>query len=83
MATECSQDSFDFGTVEGRSVVGAFDGGVISSEAGALLLGATDRAIRLVGRFAACFNDGRDRESIEHTVRTLVGQRLFAMALGY
>jgi hypothetical protein len=25
MPTECSQDSFDFGTVEGRSVVGAFD----------------------------------------------------------
>ena len=68
MATECRQDSLDFGTIEGRSVVGAFDGGVISSDAGALLLGATDRAIKLVGRFAACFNDGRDAESIEHTV---------------
>ena len=45
MATECRQDSFDFGTVAGRSVVGAFDGGVISSDAGALLLGATDKAI--------------------------------------
>jgi hypothetical protein len=33
--------------------VGAFDGGVIRSEAGALLLGVTDSAIRLVGRFAA------------------------------
>ena len=74
---------FDFGTVQGRSVVGAFDGGVISSDAGALLLGATDRAIRLVRRFADCFSDGRDADSIEHTVATLVGQRLFAMALGY
>jgi hypothetical protein len=83
MATECRQDSLDFGTIESRSVVGAFDGGVISSDAGALLLGATDRAIRLIGRFAACFSDGRDAESIEHTVRTLVGQRLFAIALGY
>ena len=44
MATECRQDSLDFGTAEGRAVVGAFDGGVISSDAGALLLGATDRA---------------------------------------
>ena len=60
MPTECSQDSFDFGTVEGRRVVGAFDGGLITSDAGALLLGATDKAIRLIERFAACFRDGRD-----------------------
>ena len=83
MATECRQDSLDFGTVEGRAVVGAFDGGVISSDAGALLLGATDRAIGLVGRFSACFRDGRSAESIEHTVATLVGQRVFGIALGY
>jgi hypothetical protein len=44
MATECRQDSLDFGTVESRSFVGAFDGGVISSDAGALLLGAVDMA---------------------------------------
>ena len=34
MPTECSQDLLEFGTVEGRSVVGAFDGGLISSDAG-------------------------------------------------
>jgi hypothetical protein len=34
MATECRQDSPDFGTIEGRSVVGASDGEVISSKAG-------------------------------------------------
>src|SRR5260370_41956992 len=50
---------------------------------GPLLLGATDRAIRLVDRFAECFADSRAPELIEHTVRTLVGQRVFALALGY
>jgi len=73
----------DFGTVEGRAVVGAFDGGVISSDAGALLLGAADKAIRLIGRFASCFIDRREAESIEHTTRTLVGQRVVGLALGY
>jgi hypothetical protein len=68
MATECRQDSLDFGTIDGRSVVGAFDGGVISSEAGAPLLGATDSAIRLVGGFAATFSDRREAENIEHVV---------------
>ena len=83
MATECRQDSFDFGTVEGRAVVGAFDGGVISSDAGALLLGLTDAAIDVIDRFAGCFRDGRSAELIEHKVETLVGQRVFGIALGY
>jgi hypothetical protein len=55
----------------------------MTSDAGALLLGATDRAIRLVDRFAECFADSRAAELIEHEVRTLVGQRVFGIALGY
>lgn len=46
--TECSSDLFGFGPVERRAVVASFDGGAITSDAGALLLGATNRAIRLV-----------------------------------
>ena len=83
MPTECSQDSFDFGTVGGRRIVGRFDGGLITSDAGAVLLGATNKAIRLVERFASCFSDARDAEQIEHTVATLIGQRVFGLALGY
>src|SRR5215467_13138851 len=83
MQTECSADQFGFARVDGRAVVAGFDGGNITSDAGALLLGATNRAIGLVDRFAACFADSRAPELIEHTVRTLVGQRIFALALGY
>jgi hypothetical protein len=64
-------------------VVAGFDGGQMTSDAGALLLGATDRAIGLVDRFADCFTDSRAADLIEHAVRTLVGQRIFALALGY
>ena len=83
MPTECSAEHFDFGTVEGRAVEAAFDGGLVSSDAGALLLGATDRAIGLIDRFAACFHDERREDLIEHEVATLVGQRVFGIALGY
>jgi hypothetical protein len=83
MPTECSRDLFGFAPVEGRRVEAAFDGGDASSDAGALLLGATDRAIGLVGRFAACFADGRDAGLVEHTVATMVAQRVFGIALGY
>jgi hypothetical protein len=83
MPTECSADLFGFARIERRAVVAGFNGGRMTSDAGALLLGATDRTIGLVERFAACFTDGRAPELIEHEVRTLVGQRVFGIALGY
>jgi hypothetical protein len=81
--TECNPTLFEFAPVEGRQVVAAFDGGAITSDAGALLLGETDRAIRLTERFAACFTDLRMPDLIEHTVDTLVLQRVIGIALGY
>jgi hypothetical protein len=70
-----------FARVDGRAVVADFGGGAITSDAGALLLGATDRAIRLVDRFAACFSDGRAPGRVSYDVATLVGQRVFGMGL--
>jgi len=83
MPTECSADLFGFAPVEGREVVGAFDGGAITSDAGALLLGAADRAIKLTERLAGCFGDTRRPHLIEHEVATLLAQRVFGIALGY
>jgi DDE family transposase len=83
MPTECNPALFDFPAVEGRAVVASFDGGAITSDAGALLLGQTDRAIRLTERFAACFADTRTAGLVEHQVETLVMQRVVGIALGY
>ena len=83
MPTECSAECFDFGIVDGRAVEAGFDGGLVTSDAGALLLGATDRAIGMMDRFGACFHDERRQDLIEHEVTTLVGQRVFGIALGY
>jgi hypothetical protein len=83
MQTECSADLFGFARVEGREVVAAFDGGTMTSDAGALLLGAADQVIGLTRRFAVCFHDARNPAFIEHEVATLVGQRIVGIALGY
>jgi Transposase DDE domain group 1 len=83
MPTQCSRDLFGYEVVEGRRVVAAFDGGEVTSDAGALLLGATDRAIGLIERFAACFADGRAQTQVEHSVAAMVAQRVFGIALGY
>src|ERR1700734_2889924 len=83
MPTDCNPDLFGLPAVEGRAVVASFDGGAIPSDAGALLLGQTDRAIRLTERFAACFADARAAELVEHQVETMVMQRVVGIALGY
>ena len=83
MPAECNPSLFDFAPVAGHAVVAAFDGGAITSDAGALLLGATDRAIRLIERFASCFADQRAPELVEHAVDRLLLQRVFGVALGY
>ena len=68
MPTECSPDSFDFASLGSRKVTAAFDGGAITSNAGALLLREADRAIGLSRQAAACFTDGRRPDRFRHAV---------------
>jgi hypothetical protein len=75
MPTECNADQFGFARIDGRA-------GQITSDAGALLLGAADRAIRLIDRFAGCFSDSRAAAG-RAEVAALVGQRDFGIVLGY
>jgi hypothetical protein len=83
MQTKRNTKSSLFGRVEGRRVEASFDGGALTSDAGALLLGAADRSIGLIQRLAGCFRDARDPRFVEHGVATLVGQRVFAIAQGH
>jgi hypothetical protein len=83
MPTDCNPKLFAFEAVERKKVVAAFDGGAITSNAGALLLGQLDHGLGLIRRFAACFTDRRDPRFVEHRLETLLGQRIFGLALGY
>jgi len=83
MTTECNQQSFEFHPLNQRQVVGRFDGGAITSDAGGLLLREVEKHTRIVERFAGCFRDHRAAGQVEHTVRELVAQRVYGLALGY
>jgi len=83
MPTECNPAQLEFPPVDGRTVVASFDGGRITGEAGALLLGATDKVLGLTRRLASCFKDSRNQAFTEHAVQTLVMQRIAGIALGY
>jgi hypothetical protein len=64
-------------------VVGRFDGGAITSDAGGLLLREVEKRSGIIARFAACFRDHRKAEQVEHAVGERVAQRVYALALGY
>lgn len=81
--TQCTQESLEFEAHSSRRVVASFDGGAVTSDAGALLLRSTDRRIGLLSRLARCFADFRRQERIEHSVTEMVAQRVYALALGY
>jgi hypothetical protein len=81
--TECTQESFEFAVHFSRRVVAEFSSKPLTSDGGSLLLREVDRRIRLLGRFADCFRDGRDAARIEHSVAEMVAQRVYGLALGY
>ena len=83
MPTQCTREQCEFEGFDGHKVVASFDGGAITSNAGALLLRHTDKAIGLFDRVASCFVDRRNPQLTVHSVRTLVGQRISASARGY
>ena len=83
MATECTPAHLQFHAFGRRDVIGRFDGGRITSDGGGVLLRETDVRLGLLDRLAGCFSDHRNANSVEHGVRALVAQRVYALALGY
>lgn len=81
--TECNGEQLRFQGVGKREVVARFDGGQLSSDGGGLLLREVERRTRIVRQFADCFRDHRNPLLVEHSVRTLIGQRVMGLALGY
>jgi hypothetical protein len=83
METECNLKQLEFQGIGRRAVVGKFDGGNITSDAGGLLLREVDDRLKISKRCAECFTDYRNGKSIEHEVEELVRQRIYGIALGY
>lgn len=81
--TEYSQSTFEFAAHFSRQVVARFDGGTLTTDSGGLLLRETDRRLNLLPRLAECFLDGRNPLWVEHSVQSLVSQRVYGLALGY
>jgi hypothetical protein len=81
--TECRTEPYKFHALGNREVVGHFDGGDITTDAGGLLLREVEQRTGIIRRFAECFQDYRDPRWTEFSVEELVAQRIYALALGY
>ena len=83
MRTECKQATFEFHGLFQRKVKARFDGGKITSDAGVLLLREVEKRTGLIAGLEQCFTDHRDPRLIEHSVKELLGQRIYGLCLGY
>jgi hypothetical protein len=70
--TECIPNELPFQSLGSRDVVARFDGGLITSDAGALLLREVEAKFRFIDQFASCFSDHRDPELVEHPLIDLL-----------
>lgn len=81
--TDCNGVQLSFQASGRREIVARFDGGQISSDGGGLLLREVERRTGILSQFAACFRDYRNALFVEHSLDTLIGQRVMGLALGY
>lgn len=83
MRTDCNSPSIAFTPVGRRQLLAGFDGGKITSDAGALLLREVAGKSKLFQRMAAVVPDPRDPELIEHEQQTMFAQRVLGIACGW
>lgn len=72
-----------FGRLGRRVVEGRFDGGSMTSDAGVMLLAATDRKLGLLEAAARCVADPRNPLLIKHGGADMLRQRVYGLALGW
>ena len=83
METQCIREQMEFHQLGRRAVIGRFDGGKISCDAGGVLLREVEKRTEILKRLAGCFRDYRNEDRIEHSVESLLKQRVLGIALGY
>ena len=83
MRTDCNSRLIPFTPLKRRQVLAEFNGGQITSDAGAVLLREIASRFRLFQRMSAAVPDPRDPDLIEHDQQTLLAQRVIGIACGW
>jgi hypothetical protein len=81
--TDCNTQTFPFASLNNKKIQADFNGGSLTSDAGALLLRELDKHLGLIDAINNCIPDPRNQFFIAHKQRTMLAQRIFGIALGY
>nr|MDZ8060101.1 IS1380 family transposase [Nostoc sp. EkiNYC01] len=81
--TDCIPEQLKFEPVKSCPVVVNFNGETVTSDAGLTLIAELDRKREITSRLAACFKDYREQNRIEHSVSSLIAQRVYGLVMGY
>ena len=82
-ATRSLPKQFRFEQPKSPPVVVNFSGGLVTSDAGLNLIAEIDRKLQVTSQFAQCFQDYRKPYRIDHTVESLITQRIYGLVMGY
>jgi hypothetical protein len=74
---------FNFPAVCRKKVTAAFDGGLLTSDGGVLLLAQIERQLGLADRLAKCIEDPRDPAAVQHSIAEMIRYRALLIAAGY
>ena len=69
--------------VSGKTIIAKFDGGLLSSDGGILVLREVEQRLRVADRMAACIEDPRAPDQITHSLADIIRFRLLMIAAGY
>lgn len=78
-----SSQQLNLGKLKGKELIANFEGGIITSDAGIVLIAELDKKLKITERFAECFQDHRNLSYIDYSVHQLLAQRVYGIALGY
>jgi Transposase DDE domain group 1 len=81
--TECNDDPLHFASIGPKAVVADFNGGRLTTEAGALLLREIGQELGLFDALDRVIPDPRWLPIVVHDQKAMLAQRIIAIALGY
>jgi hypothetical protein len=81
--TDCIKKTLQFSSLKDKKILADFNGGSLTSDAGAVLLREVDKRIGLLDAINRCIPDPRNPLYTVHQQRTMLAQRIFGIALGY
>ena len=74
---------FSLPSVQRKKITAAFDGGIMTSDGGVMLLAAIEKPLGIAAKLAALITDPRNPHLVTHSVADILRARILAIACGY